>query len=215
MLYQHIVVEGNIGAGKTALAQRLAADLNARLVLEQFSNNPFLPLFYENPKRYAFAVELFFLAERYQQLKETALQPDLFQTTLIADYLFAKSALFASVNLQGDELRLFQRLSGLLQSALPEPQLVLYLHAPVEKLLHQIRQRGRTFEQKISPDYLLQLQDRYFDFFRTCSRFPVLIIDTTNLDFVSQEKDYQSILELLYHKHANGMQWISFTLSAS
>lgn len=208
MRYRHVVVEGSIGAGKTSLATRLAADFGAKLILEQFAENPFLPLFYEQPQRYAFPVELFFLAERYQQLRDAARQPDLFANLLISDYLFVKSALFASINLKGDELLLFQRLASLLQAALPDPDLVIYLHAPTEKLLQQIQQRGRAYEQRISADYLSQIQQRYLQYFKGC-RFPVLIVDTTHLDFVADERHYGLLRDWLLRDIHAGIHWIT------
>lgn len=150
----------------------LAEDLGCRLMLEQFSDNPFLPFFYENPERYAFTVELFFMTERHKQLQEELSQSNLFQHTIIADYFFLKTLLFAKNNLPDEEYRLFQRLFHILNANFPKPDLLVYLHRSVEHLLSNIRKRGRDFEQEISPDYLHQIQQAYFDFFQNGKRFP-------------------------------------------
>src|SRR6185503_548784 len=167
MLYRFITIEGNIGAGKTSLAKMLANDFSGKLILEQFADNPFLPHFYKNPKQYAFPLELFFLAERYQQLNDEAASPDLFNSFVVTDYLFAKSHLFASINLEEEEMKLFKRLAMIMQSSLPDPELLVYLHSPVKKLMENISIRGRSYEKDISEDYLQRIQDAYFDFFKT------------------------------------------------
>ena len=154
MKYTFITIEGNIGAGKTTLAHLLSKHYNARLVLEQFADNPFLPKFYENPGQYAFPLELFFMAERFKQLKDLIQQKDLFQNLTISDYLFTKCLLFAKINLPEDEFRLYQRLFEIIHQQLVQPELLIYLHAPVNKLQQNIRKRNRPYEQKIPDDYL-------------------------------------------------------------
>src|ERR1700754_1464225 len=151
MKYHFITIEGNIGAGKTTLAHMLSRHFNARLILEEFADNPFLPKFYENPAQYAFPLELFFMAERFKQLKEYLQQQDMFRQLTISDYLFTKCLLFAKVTLPVDEFRLYQRLFDIIHQQLAEPELVIYLHAPVSKLQANIRKRNRSYEQKI-PD---------------------------------------------------------------
>src|SRR2546430_2102421 len=158
MKYNFIIVEGNIGAGKTTLAHLLSKHFNARLVLEQFADNPFLPKFYENPQQYAFPLELFFMAERFKQLKELIQQQDLFQTVTISDYLFTKCLLFAKINLPDDEFRLYQSLFEIIHQQLVRPDILIYLHSPVNKLQQNIKKRNRPYEQRIPDEYLFNIQ---------------------------------------------------------
>src|SRR5579872_7151005 len=166
MNHHFIAIEGNIGAGKTTLAHMLARHFNARLILEQFADNPFLPKFYENPAQYAFPLELFFMAERYKQLKELIHTGDLFQTTTISDYLFTKCLLFARVNLPEEEYRLYQKLFEIIDNQLVRPELLIYLHAPVAKLQANIRKRNRPYEQNIPDQYLIDIQETYTQYIR-------------------------------------------------
>src|SRR5262245_66379632 len=154
MRYNFITIEGNIGAGKTTLAHLLARHYNARLILEEFADNPFLPKFYENPQQYAFPLELFFMAERFKQLKELILQKDLFQSLTISDYLFTKCLLFAKVTLPDDEFRLYQRLFDIIHQQLIQPDILVYLHAPVAKLQANVKKRNRPYEQNIADQQL-------------------------------------------------------------
>jgi len=209
MRYKYLTVEGNIGAGKTSLATLLSQQLNTKLILEQFADNPFLPQFYKKPKQSAFPLELFFLAERYQQLKDVASSPDLFASGMITDYLFAKSHLFASINLQDEEMKLFKRLAQIMQSSLPEPELLLYLHTPVEKLLSNISKRGREYEKDITPAYLQRIQNGYFELFKSLPHLKIVVVDATNLDFVNSKNDYDAILQMLSENHEQGMRVIS------
>jgi deoxyadenosine/deoxycytidine kinase len=205
-----LVVEGNIGAGKTSLSRRLAADFDAKLILEEFSDNPFLPLFYQNPERYAFPVELFFMTERHKQLQELLIERDLFKNYSISDYIFFKTILFAGQNLQGDEFRLFQRLFHTLNASFPKPDLLLYLHRPVEELLVQIKRRNRSYELGIKADYLQKIQSAYFQFFQThADQFPIVILDLEGRDFVHQPKDYQWIQDLLQEQYPVGLHYVS------
>ncbi len=209
-MHNYIVIEGNIGAGKTSLAVKYAAELNARLVLEQFADNPFLPQFYTDRERFAFPLELFFVAERFQQLKDTLSKQDLFQTTIIADYVFIKSLLFAKVNLTEDEFKLYQRLFQIIHSTLPEPDVLVYLHCDVDRLLKNISARGREYEQNISADYLISIKNTYFDYFKTVNTFPVLIINVTNADFVKDESHYNKIKKWINTPHKIGMHFYDF-----
>ena len=159
MQYKYIAIEGNIGSGKTTLATMLSADFNVRLMLEEFAENPFLPKFYEAPDRHAFPLELFFMAERYHQLRNLQEQ-DLFQPQIISDYFFIKSKLFAHNNLQNDEMQLFNRLFDIMYSSLPKPDLLVYLYADIGRLQQNIKKRGRHFEQNISDTYLQSIQDQ-------------------------------------------------------
>jgi deoxyadenosine/deoxycytidine kinase len=194
-----LVIEGNIGAGKTTLATKFSEDLNARLVLEQFADNPFLPKFYADKERYSFPLELSFLADRYNQIKKEVLHPDLFQQLLISDYYFTKSAIFAGNTLQKDEYRLFRKLFNIVFESLPKPDLYVYLHLSTENLIKNIRKRGRDYEQKIDPEYLDTIQQGYFSYLKQITQFPVLILDTNGIDFVGNDEDYQMIKELIFN----------------
>ena len=204
MLYSYIAIEGNIGSGKTTLATMLANDIDARLVLEQFADNPFLPKFYQKPEKNAFPLELFFMAERYHQLRELKSQ-DLFQPNIVSDYFFVKSKLFAQNNLKKDELQLFNRLFDIMISSLLKPDILLYLYADLDRLQKNIRKRGRAFEQDISDEYLQKIKEKYLDYLKKQNDFPVLILDVTVVDFVSDVSIYEKIKELLKKEFASGV----------
>ena len=204
MLYSHIAIEGNIGSGKTTLATMLANDIDARLVLEQFADNPFLPKFYSDPEKHAFPLELFFMAERYHQLKNLKEQ-DLFKPQIVSDYFFVKSKLFAQNNLKKDEMQLFNRLFDIMLSSLSKPDLLVYLYSDVERSQQNIKNRGRDFEQNISDEYLQNIQDKYLDFLRKQSDFPVLLLDVTNVDFVADKNIYDKIGELIFVEYSVGV----------
>ena len=199
MQYKHVAVEGNIGSGKTTLASMLANDSGARLILEEFAENPFLPKFYNDPEKHAFPLELFFMAERYYQLKNLDLQ-DLFQPYTVSDYFFIKSKIFAKNNLKADELQLFNKLFDIMLSSLPKPDLVVYLHADINRLQQNIKKRGRHFEQDISNEYLYNIQNKYLDYLKKQDDFPVLILDVTNIDFVKDKSVYMLIKSFLSEK---------------
>lgn len=196
MRYSYIAVEGLIGAGKTTLARRLANEMQGRLVLEEFDDNPFLPRFYEEPERYSFAVELSFLAQRYHQLKRVTEQ-DLFSTFSIADYSLGKSLVFASVTLPPDEYALFLDLYGIMYSDLPRPELIVYLHLGMERVRERIRTRGRSYEQQIGVDYLMQLQERYLDHLQKSSGSRVLVVDLGEKDLLHDPQAYERLMELM------------------
>ena len=208
MQYNFICIEGNIGVGKTSLAEKIAADCNARLVLEEFANNPFLPKFYKEPAKYAFPLELFFMAERYKQIKQLREQ-DMFSDFTISDYFFVKSRLFAQNNLSEDELKLFYRLFDIMLSTLPKPNLLIYLHADIQCLQKNIKKRDRTYEQDITDHYLLKIQKKYLDFFNKQNDFPVLIIDVTNTDFVQNDSVYQKIFSAIKKPYSLGLHQLS------
>jgi deoxyadenosine/deoxycytidine kinase len=208
--YQFITIEGNIGAGKTTLATRLAKELNADLVLESFSENPFLPGFYQDPERHAFPLELYFMAERYQQIRSQVKGPELFPSITISDYVFYKSLIFASVTLQPNEADLYKRLFKIINPTLPQPDLLIYLHHPIERLMENIKKRGRSYEQNIQPEYLQQVQDRYMEFFKTQKQSAIIIVEAGNLDFVNRENDYQKIKDLLFRKYPKGIHFTTF-----
>jgi deoxyguanosine kinase len=194
MQYKFITIEGNIGAGKTTLAHLLSEHFKARLILEEFADNPFLPKFYENPQQYAFPVELFFMAERYKQLKELIHTTDLFQSVTISDYLFTKCLLFAKVNLPADEFRLYQRLFDIIHQQLLQPELLIYLHAPVQKLQQNIKKRNRSYEQQIPDDYLQNLQETYTHYIRQ-HNIKTLFVDTTHADFLGNSEHLNTIIQ--------------------
>lgn len=210
MQHQFLIIEGNIGAGKTTLSQMLAEDFGFKLLLEEFADNPFLPHFYQNPDRYAFPVELFFMTERHKQLQQELAQRNLFQEGIVADYIFYKTLLFARNNLNTEEYRLFQRLFNILNAAFPKPDLLVYLHRSVDRLMDNIRKRGRSFEQEIEPSYLQQIQQSYFEFFRSNEQLPILIIDIEDLDFLNNPEDYQKILDLINRPYRPGLHRASF-----
>ena len=166
MKYNFITIEGNIGAGKTTLAHLMSKRLNARLILEEFADNPFLPKFYENQQQYAFPLELFFMAERYKQLKDLLQTKDMFQNVTISDYLFTKCLLFAKVNLPDEEFLLYQKLFDIINPQLVQPDLLIYLHAPVSKLKENIKKRNRSYEQGIGAEYLFSLQETYTQYIK-------------------------------------------------
>ncbi len=208
MKYHFITIEGNIGAVKTTLAHMLSKHYNARLVLEEFADNPFLSKFYENPQQYAFPVELFFMAERYKQLKELIQQKDLFQSVTISDYLFTKCLLFSKVTLPEDEFRLYQRLFDIIHQQLVQPDILIYLHAPVSKLQSNIRKRNRSYEQNIPDDYLFNLQETYTHYIKQ-HNMKTLFVDASNADFLHNEKHLQVIYEALEQEYDNGQYYLS------
>jgi len=195
--YKYLVIEGNIGAGKTSLATQLAEDTGSRLMLEAFDDNPFLAKFYKEPQRYAFQLELSFLSERYLQIKTELGHPDLFGQSVISDYFLAKSFIFSKYNLKNDEMKLFEKLFTIINLQAPKPDLYVYLHLPVEKLLKNINQRGRSYERHIQPDYLKEVQEGYFGFFRSQQEFKILVIDTSTLDFVHNKSDYEKLKNII------------------
>ncbi|TDX00749.1 deoxynucleoside kinase [Dinghuibacter silviterrae] len=207
MHYRFITIEGNIGAGKTTLAHLLARHYSARLVLEEFADNPFLPKFYENPAQYAFPLELFFMAERYKQLKEL-LSRDLFSNLTISDYLFTKCLLFAKVTLSDEEFRLYQKLFDIIQPQLISPDLLVYLHAPVSKLQENIRKRNRSYEQHIPNEYLYQLQETYTQYIRQ-HNLKTLFIDVSKADFLGNERHLKTVLDALDKEYGEGQHYLT------
>lgn len=196
----YIVIEGNIGAGKTTLSKMIANEYNAKLILEQFADNPFLPKFYNEPDKYSFQLELSFLAERYQQLNQELTSRDLFRPFTVADYYFMKSLIFARATLKEDEYNLYRQIFNIIYKSIPKPDLYVYLHVDVKNLKQNIAKRGRDYEQEISEEYLHRLQEGYFDFFRQQNDISYLVIDSNNMDFVDNQKDYEKIKELIFKK---------------
>ena len=191
---RYIVVEGPIGVGKTSLVQMLGEAFASRVILEKVADNPFLPKFYTNRSGFAFQTQMFFLLSRYQQQRELA-QQELFSQSLICDYLFAKDRIFASVNLDEDELVLYQQIYTLLDQRIPKPDLVIYLQSPTEVLQQRIRMRGRSYEREISRDYIEAVNEAYSYFFYHYNRSPLLVINTNDFDFVRRPEELDVLLK--------------------
>ena len=213
LAYPYIVIEGNIGVGKTTFCRKLQEKYDARLILEQFSDNPFLPYFYENPERHAFSVELFFMTERHRQLQEELIQGDLFNQQIISDYIFIKTLLFAKNNLNEEEYRLFNRLFHVLNAHFKKPDLVVYLHRPVTKLLHQIKKRGRSFEMEMSAAYLENIQKAYFDFFKMDPEYPILVVGIEDLDFEKDIHAFELLNNLLLQNYETKVHYINLKIT--
>lgn len=206
--YSYIAIEGNIGAGKTSLAKIVSNKFNADLVMEEFADNTFLPQFYENPDRFAFPLEMSFLAERYQQLKlqqEKSLESN---KLLVTDYIFEKSLLFAQVNLKGHELELFKKFFSLINSSLRKPDLILYLNKTTPNLLDNISKRGRIYEKSIPASYLDNITEQYLSHLDKIKNERILILDSNNIDFVGDSNQLRYILELLNEKHPSVVKHI-------
>lgn len=208
MKYNFLTIEGNIGAGKTTLAHMLSKHYNARLILEKFADNPFLPKFYEDPQQFAFTLELFFMAERFKQLKDLIQQKDLFQNLTISDYLFTKCLLFAKINLQEDEFRLYQRLFDIIHQQVIESDILIYLHASVHKLQQNIKKRNRSYEQNISDDYLFRIQETYTQYIKQ-HNIKALFIDVSNADFLGNPRHLQVVTDALDKEYENGQHYLS------
>ncbi len=207
--YNYIVIEGNIGAGKTSLVTRIGEELKAKIILERFADNPFLPKFYSDPERYSFPVELSFLADRYHQLKEELSTRNIFSSLIIADYYFSKSLIFASNTLKEDEYNLYRQIYNIIHRHFPLPDLYVYLHLPVDRLLNNIRRRGREYEQTITEEYLIRLQIKYFEYFKVQKDMKILIIDIANIDFVNNPEDYLILRNYILNvKHLMGINRI-------
>ena len=208
--YQYICIEGNIGSGKTSFCNLLEKRYKMELILEQFSDNPFLPHFYENPSRYALPVELFFMTERYKQLTDRLSSGHLFNTSYLADYFFDKTRLFARNNLNEMEFKLFQQIYETLAPNIITPEIVLYIHRPVEQLKEHIKKRGRRIEQHISSQYLRNIQDVYFDYFRMDLAYPVVIVNAENLHYTESEDDLAKLIGIVQKEYTKGVHRVSF-----
>ncbi|MFT5750948.1 MAG: deoxyguanosine kinase [Dokdonia sp.] len=192
--YNYVVIEGNIGAGKTSLAEMISAEFNAKCILERFKDNPFLPKFYKEPERYAFPLEMSFLADRYQQLLDDLGQYDLFTDFMIADYDRYKSLIFSQVTLQEEEFVLYKRLHEMMYRDMPQPDLFVYLYQNTERLLINIKKRGRSYEKDIQPEYLEKINQGYLDFIKSQHELNVKIIDISELDFVKNREDFLKVI---------------------
>lgn len=208
MNYNFITVEGNIGAGKTTLSHLLSKHFNARLILEEFAENPFLPKFYESPQQYAFPLELFFMAERYKQMKDLLQTKDMFQNVTVSDYLFTKCLLFAKVNLPDEEFRLYQKLFDIINPQIVQPDILIYLHTPVNKLQENIKKRNRKYEQSIPNDYLFSLQETYTQYIKQ-HRIKTLFVDASEADFLDNPAHLQIIIDALDKEYEDGQHYLT------
>lgn len=207
MKYNFVTIEGNIGAGKTTLAHLLSKHFNARLILEEFADNPFLPKFYESPEQYAFPLELFFMAERYKQLKDLLQTKDMFHQVTISDYLFTKCLLFAKVNLPDEEFRLYQKLFDIINPQIIQPEILIYLHTPVNRLQENIKKRNRQYEQGIPNDYLFSLQETYTQYIKQ-HNIKTLFVDASNADFLGNSSHLQVIIDALDKEYEGGQHYL-------
>ncbi len=207
--YHFISIEGNIGAGKTSFCHMLSEEYQCKLILEEFNNNPFLPLFYKEPERYAFTLELFFMTERFKQLQANANAQDLFNPLTVSDYFFTKTLLFAKKNLIEEEYKLFQQLYSVLSKSIPKPEILIYFHRSTDILMKNIKKRGRAYEADITEKYLQKVQDSYFEYFRGILSFPILIIDLNTIDFVENRNHYQEVKLLISKKYRPGVHRIT------
>lgn len=197
---RYIAIEGVIGAGKTSLAKMLAEHLSATLVLEKFEENPFLPKFYEDPERYAFQTQIFFLLSRFKQQQEL-FQADLFHQFLVTDYVFEKDKIFAYLNLADDELKLYEALVTSIERSIPTPDLVVYVQSNVERLMSNIRRRGREIEANMSEQYIRDLNEAYNYFFFRYKAAPLLIVNATQIDFVNNKDDFEDLLNEIFRSN--------------
>jgi len=195
--YNYVAIEGNIGSGKTSLANKIGDDFNAKLVLERFADNPFLPKFYNDKERYAFPLEMSFLADRYHQLTDDLAQFDLFKNFIVSDYFIFKSLIFAQITLSKEEYNLYRKMFDIMYKEISKPDVYVYLYQSTDRLIENIRKRGRDYEQNIQPSYLAKIHQGYSNFIKTKEQLNTLIIDVSELDFVNNEMDYQSILKTI------------------
>lgn len=203
--YEYVVIEGNIGSGKTTLSKLLAERWGSRLMLEEFKDNPFLPKFYQDPKQHGFALELSFLAERYHQKRDELNKTDLFRPGIVCDYSFAKSLVFARINLDPDEFELYQNLFQIIHGRLAKPDLLVFLYCSPQQSLRQIQKRGRSYEQQIDPAYLEYINNGYLDFFKQQTDSRILILNTDNIDFVKSENHLERIFQRIEHSYSKGI----------
>jgi len=197
MEYNFIAIEGNIGSGKTSLSKMLSEEFGSKLILEQFADNPFLPKFYKDQKKYAFPLEMSFLAERYQQLSDETSQPDLFSPFIVSDYYVFKSLIFAEITLEEEEFKLYRRLFMMMYNNLVKPDLFVYLYQNTDRLLENIKKRGRDYEKDIQANYLEMINKGYLEFIKRQTELKILVIDVSKIDFVNRKEDYQKLKEVI------------------
>ncbi len=209
MIYNYIAIEGNIGAGKTSLATKISEEYNAKLILEEFEDNSFLPKFYKDPEKFAFPLELSFLANRYRQLKKSLTHQDLFKSFTVSDYFFNKSIIFARKTLPDDEFALYAKLFDIINASLPKPDLLVYLFVDVSRLQENIKKRGRVYEQNIDSAYLKRIQYSYFEYLKQLQGITILIIDANKIDFVNNPNDYITLKKVINNKFEVGIHRIT------
>ncbi len=209
---KYIAIEGVIGAGKTSLARLLASKLNARLILEEFETNPFLEKFYDNPEKYAFQTQMFFLINRYKQ-QENLSQQDLFTEYTVADYIFWKDKIFAYMNLDSDELKLYESIFPLLERNIRKPDLVVFLQSSVERLMYNIKKRGRNFERNITKSYIRELHEAYNNYFFKYNTTPLLIVNTTEIDFVNRQEDFEELYKQILREDRSFIEYFNPRMS--
>ncbi len=205
---KYIAIEGVIGAGKSSLAKKLSDKLNAKLIEEEFETNPFLEKFYFDRKRYAFQTQMFFLINRYKQQQELH-QEDLFSDFIVSDYIFAKDKIFAYLNLSSDEIKLYENLFPTLQRDLRKPDLVVYLQSSIDRLIYNIKKRGRKIERNITRSYLTQLSEAYNNFFFKFNETPLLIVNSTEIDFVNSEHDFEELCRQIFNENRGFIEYFS------
>jgi deoxyguanosine kinase len=211
---KYIAIEGVIGVGKTSLAKKLAGRLNAKLVLEDFEDNPFLERFYENPVRYGFHTQIYFLLSRYKQLVELS-QGDLFHEYIISDYIFEKDKIFAYLNLQDDELKLYELIVTAIEKKIRVPDLIIYLQSTVDRLMANINHRDRDIEKKISQDYIKDLNEGYNYFFFRYKSTKVMIVNVSEIDFVNDEADFENLISEILKEDHTSMEYYNPSLKKS
>lgn len=205
---RYIAIEGVIGAGKTSLAQKLADKLGANLILEQFEENPFLEKFYNDRKRYAFQTQMFFLINRYKQQQQLN-QQELFTKYIVSDYIFEKDRIFAYLNLSGDEIKLYESIFPLLERDIPKPDLVVFLQSGIDRLIGNVKKRGRFFEKNLTKAYLTELSEAYNNFFFKYSNTPLLIVNTTDIDFVNNEDDFTELYTQIFREDRGPVEYFN------
>lgn len=205
---RYIAIEGVIGAGKTSLAQKLSERLSANLILEEFEENPFLEKFYEDRKRYAFQTQMFFLVNRYKQQQQLN-QQELFSKYIVSDYIFEKDKIFAYLNLSGEELKLYENLFPLLERDIPRPDLVIFLQSSLDRLVTNVKQRGRKIEHNLTRGYLTELSEAYNNFFFKYNNTPLLIVNTTDIDFVNNEEDFTELYTQIFREDRGFIEYFN------
>lgn len=207
-MYKFITIEGNIGAGKTTLASLLSEEYGGQLILETFSDNPYLSKFYQQPEKYGLQLEMSFLIERYQQLTKIFAEPNIFSQFIITDYMLKKCLLFAKINLSKQEFKLYHSFFNLIYKKLPKPDIIFYLHSDTETLLRNIKRRGRDYEQSISKVYLNKIERMYFEYFRQNPENKFVIVDINGVDWISNVFAYEKLKELFSKEYKVGMNFI-------
>lgn len=205
---RYVAIEGVIGAGKTTLAQRLSEKLGSNLILEQFEENPFLEKFYEDRKRFAFQTQMFFLINRYKQQQQLN-QQDLFSRYIVSDYIFEKDRIFAYLNLSGDEIKLYESIFPLLERDIPKPDLVVFLQCGMDRLMTNIKKRGRFFEKNLTKGYLTELSEAYNNFFFKYNNTPLLIVNTTEIDFVNNDDDFHELYTQIFREDRGFVEYFN------